>query len=37
MVEEKNPKDVNSKPNGKSVKHQIEVTGGFYKKAEKKK
>lgn len=36
-MEEKNPKKVKTKPNGKSVQNPIEVQGGFYSKAQKKK
>jgi hypothetical protein len=36
MSEGKNSRNVNEKPNGKSVKKPVEVTGGFYGKAEKK-
>jgi hypothetical protein len=37
MPEGKNPKNINTKPNGKSVKKSVEVTGGFYPQTEKKK
>lgn len=37
MPEGKNSRDVNTKPNGKTVKKPVGVTGGFYSKAEKKK
>ncbi|MBB6445281.1 hypothetical protein HNR53_001899 [Bacillus benzoevorans] len=36
-MEQKNLKNVKTKPNGKSVKNPIEVQGGFYSKAQKKK
>jgi hypothetical protein len=36
-MEEKNPKNVKTKPNGKSVKNPVEVQGGFYSKAKNKK